>query len=326
MSPQHWAQTQKDRKPTFGTGEWTDAEKCVLYWDQKCYKKTIYLDTGRSNVATMRLAPGYHAFKAFCAEAEVDDIFGYDFNPLIAEAAEISDDDESVVDPHDDLDSQEGWSSDKSQSTDHDVWHTEKLRTFNLVGKTSSPPNPVVIVDEEDKTRNQTPTTELLLYHYGFGHISFTKLQLMAKFGVLPKCLATCNVPVCSACMYAKATKRPWRAKTKNINIPIRTPPPGDVISVDQMESPVPGLVAQMTGFLTKQHYRYATVFVDQATRLGYVYLQKSATAEETILAKQAFEQFAANRGVTQIKHTMRTMAYLRPTNGFNSAAPTANP
>ena len=101
---------------------------------------------------------------------------------------------------------------------------------------------------------------------------------------------------------------------------------PGDVISVDQMESPVPGLVAQMTGFLTKQHYRYATVFVDQATRLGYVYLQKSATAEETILAKQAFEQFAANRGVTQIKHTMRTTAYLRPTNGFNSAAPTANP
>ena len=82
LSPQHWAQTQKDRKPTFGTGEWTDAEKCVLYCDQKWYKKTIYLDTGRSNVATMRLAPGYHAFKAFCAEAEVDDIFGYDFNPL----------------------------------------------------------------------------------------------------------------------------------------------------------------------------------------------------------------------------------------------------
>ena len=27
LSPQHWAQTQKDRKPTFGTGEWTDAEK-----------------------------------------------------------------------------------------------------------------------------------------------------------------------------------------------------------------------------------------------------------------------------------------------------------
>ena len=37
----------------------------------------------------------------------------YDLNPLIAEATEISDDDESVVDPNDDLDSQEGWSSEK---------------------------------------------------------------------------------------------------------------------------------------------------------------------------------------------------------------------
>ena len=157
---------------------------------------------------------------------QMANIKDYIINPSIAEAAEISDDNESVVDPHDDLDSQEGWSSDKSQSTDHDVWHTEKPRTFNLVGETSSPPNPIVIVDEEDKTGNQTPTTELLLYHYRFGHISFTKLQLMAKFGILPKCLATCNVPLCSACMYAKATKRPWRAKTKTSNIPIRTPPP----------------------------------------------------------------------------------------------------
>lgn len=73
---------------------------------------------------------------------------------------------------------------------------------------------------------------------------------------------------------------------------------PGDSVSVDQMVSPVPGLVAQITGFLTKQRYRHATVFVDQASRLGYVYLQKTATAEETILAKQAFEEYAANRGV----------------------------
>ena len=105
------------------------------------------------------------------------------------------------------------------KSTDHDVWHKEKPRKFNLVGKTSSPPNPIVIVDEEDKTRNQTPTMELLLYHYQFGHISFTKLQLMAKFGILPKLLATCNIPVCSACLYAKATKGPCKQKPKTSNI-----------------------------------------------------------------------------------------------------------
>ena len=69
----------------------------------------------------------------------------------------------------------------------------------------------------------------------------------------------------------------------------------GKVISVDQMVSPVPGLIAQMVGFLTKQLYKYATVFVDQASRMGFVYLQKTWSAEEPIEAKRAFEKYAAN-------------------------------
>ena len=64
------------------------------------------------------------------------------------------------------------------------------------------------------------------------------------------------------------------------------------------MVSPVPGLIAQMVGFLTRQRYKYATVFVDQASRMGFVYLQKTCSAEETIEAKRAFEQYAENRGV----------------------------
>ena len=74
---------------------------------------------------------------------------------------------------------------------------------------------------------------------------------------------------------------------------------PGDIISVDQMVSPVPGLIAQMVGFLTKQRYKYATVFIDQASRMGFIYLQKTCSAEETIEAKRAFGKYAANRGVT---------------------------
>ena len=53
-----------------------------------------------------------------------------------------------------------------------------------------------------------------------------------------------------------------------------------------------------MTGKLTTKRYKYATVFVDQASRLGYVYLQKTATAEETLLAKDAFERYAKDNGV----------------------------
>ena len=71
------------------------------------------------------------------------------------------------------------------------------------------------------------------------------------------------------------------------------------------MVSPVPGLIAQMVGFLMKQHYKYATVFINQASQMGFVYLQKTCSAEETIRAKRAFEKYAANRGITvQAYHT----------------------
>ena len=65
---------------------------------------------------------------------------------------------------------------------------------------------------------------------------------------------------------------------------------PREVISVDQMVGPVPELIAQMVCFLTKQRYKCATVFVDQASRMGFVYLQKTCSAEETIEVKRALE------------------------------------
>ena len=49
---------------------------------------------------------------------------------------------------------------------------------------------------------------------------------------------------------------------------------PGQVVSVDQLVSPVPGLIAQMTGFITKQQYKYATVYIDQFSSFSFVYLQ----------------------------------------------------
>jgi hypothetical protein len=45
-----------------------------------------------------------------------------------------------------------------------------------------------------------------------------------------------------------------------------------------------------MTGKLTKKRYKYATVFVDQGSKLGYVYFQKTSTAKETLKAKAAFQ------------------------------------
>ena len=54
-----------------------------------------------------------------------------------------------------------------------------------------------------------------------------------------------------------------------------------------------------MSGFLTIKRYKYATIYVDQASRFSFVWLQKTATAEETLEGKTAFEQYAKERGVT---------------------------
>ena len=112
----------------------------------------------------------------------------------------------------------------------------------------------------------------------------------MAEQSIVPKRFKDTYIPACLACHYAKATKRPWRNKKrksfKQPNLPTR---PGQVVSLDRLVSPTPGLIAHMTGILTKKHYKYATVFVDQYSRLSYLLLPKTATVEETLNAKQGF-------------------------------------
>ena len=74
-----------------------------------------------------------------------------------------------------------------------------------------------------------------------------------------------------------------------------------------------------MTGKLATKRYKYATVFVDQASKLGYVYLQKTATVEETLQAKKSFQQYSWDRGVKSL-HTTPTMAYSEQMNGNKHA------
>jgi hypothetical protein len=49
---------------------------------------------------------------------------------------------------------------------------------------------------------------------------------------------------------------------------------------------------------LMKHRYTTATVFVDQYSRLSYVYLQYSISGEEALKAKQAFKAFVESHGV----------------------------
>ena len=173
--------------------------------------------------------------------------------------------------------------------------HSTAQQNFDLNG-----PNLGIPKQNTSKQAVMTnDTAELLKLHYKMGHIPFPKLRVMAKQGKIPKALAKCDIPLCSACLYARQTRRPWRNKppkqkhSKHNNLQS-----GDTVSVDQMVSPTPGLVAQMTGILTNKRYKYATVYVDQASRLGYTYLQKTTTAEETIQGKVAFELYVHSHGI----------------------------
>ncbi len=64
----------------------------------------------------------------------------------------------------------------------------------------------------------------------------------------------------------------------------------GDCISVDQLESPLPGFFPQMKECLTRPRYQVATVFVNHCSRLGYIHLHYSATSENMLKAKRNFE------------------------------------
>jgi hypothetical protein len=72
---------------------------------------------------------------------------------------------------------------------------------------------------------------------------------------------------------------------------------PGDGTSINQVISAQPGLIPQMSGYLTSACIWGATTFCDHVTDYVYVHLMKSFTLEETLLAKTAYEKLLAQAG-----------------------------
>jgi hypothetical protein len=85
--------------------------------------------------------------------------------------------------------------------------------------------------------------------------------------------------PMYIDCCGAKVTRRPWRNKSAKYNQRHlkKATHPGEVVSVDQLESSIPGFIGQMTGKLTKQCIVASTVFVDHASDFSYVCHQTSS-------------------------------------------------
>ena len=298
LSPQHWAKSQKD-KISWGTHESTNGTECVLYWQQRQHQLTIPLDD-RSNVATLALAPGYNDYDIYCQEVGITT--RYDDSALIRDpdAAIVSDDEDEDTPPSPSPTPTPSPSIQEAK----EVWRPHEPHPFNLDldGPAPAPRTPTgTPTDTPSQPRATMDKTmqDMMKLHQRLNHISFEKIRELARQGALPKAYAKCDIPVCTSCMYSKMTRRPWRNKRRHDRAPATTPAVGEVVSVDQMVSSTQGFIAQMTGILTTSRYKYATVYVDQGSRLGYVYLQKTASAEETIRGKIAFELYARSHGIT---------------------------
>jgi hypothetical protein len=278
LSPQHVAQERKDYKPNrYGTWCATYDDKVVFWWDQEKYKRTVPLDKGSSNVGTFTTAPGFSRFNAFCTECKME------------EEADIIAFETHVIEDSDSEDEAQGQDSEGGiDDEEQALLREEPLTTdFKLDGpnlQDQDSPTPNIIEDEEDQMP-QDASAEFLRWHHKLGHISPKRMQLMAKAGTLPKRLATCPVPLCTSCLYGKATRRPWRTKSpKNKEQQSKSlTAPGDCVSIDQMISTTPGLIAQLRGIPTKARYKVVTVFVDQFSGLSYVHAQRTTNAEETM-------------------------------------------
>lgn len=308
LSPQHMAQEARDHHPV-RNGTWcaTYDTEVVLHWNQQKHKLSAPLDSKGTNVGTAWTAPGYQKHEKYCQQVGECSYFATASpNPI------------QFIDGHDEMGPEETTAlpegavtqkgsileSGEPPMTVSVIREGPATTTFDLDGPESAT-NDIEARDAQDEHKYLKDSRELLMWHTRLSHISQNRLQRMAKMGQLPKRLSTCPVLKCQACEFGKATKRPWRTKAteptkKSHTLPVTAP--GHCVSVDQLESRLPGLVGQMKGRPTTKRYKVATVFVDQFSKLSYVHLQTSTSAAETMEAKVEFERYAATFGV-RVRH-----------------------
>ena len=136
---------------------------------------------------------------------------------------------------------------------------------------------------------------EFLYLHNRLYHMHNHWLLKLPKERVIPHRLAALKekLPICASCRFGQAHKRPWWTKGKHTN-PIRSKydvNPGDCVSTDQIVSAQPGMVLQMSGYLTSNRIWGIALFMDHATDYTHGNLMRSLDLDNTLGAKKSFEK-----------------------------------
>jgi hypothetical protein len=285
---------------------------CILFWNGG--QKTIPFST-MTNIPTFFTAPSSSMYQTFAAIFEAceapffqrETVLQVPGWTLLRENAKITP--EKIVSEEDfHCDNRKRLIEDKVNEDD------ETIRTSNVPdppdkmpppdkfichGPLIFDPLPPIAVDKDIALAAAEDQAELMWWHYCLGHLSFQKLKQLALNNEIPKKLSKLKPPKCAGCLFGAMTKLPWLSKASASSHKIFiAAKPGEIVSVDQMESTEVGFFVQLKGFLTKKQYRYCTVFVDHFSRLHFVHLQIDDSVAETMLAKQAFDKFAAKHGV----------------------------
>lgn len=135
---------------------------------------------------------------------------------------------------------------------------------------------------------------EYTQWHQKLNHLSHSQMMRLVDRGILPSRLTALRneSPKCPSCILGKAHRRNWRTRAPYGSIrTLADKCPGTGTSIDQLISAQPGFVPQIRGKLTSAKITTITVFVDHYSDFTFVYLQKSASQEETLEAKAAYEK-----------------------------------
>jgi len=77
------------------------------------------------------------------------------------------------------------------------------------------------------------------------------------------------------------------------------------MLFIDQLTITTPGLIGQLTGFLTHERYNYATVLLDHFSDWSYIVFQRALAGEGTVRANASFEGYSRRLGIKIMHYHM---------------------
>jgi hypothetical protein len=269
LSPQHWAQVKAKKRDAYCI---TYYDAIIMRWNKDKYQITAPLDDIKhQNVGVMQSITGIKNYLTACTA------FEQEHETLAFPASIDMDKDEEpaiVTDDEASIQSQE-WnqpSNEEEQEQDNDLTQMRE--------------KPIEVTFEEDTdVREGYPVyasdkQDYMHWHRKFNHP--TVLIKMALQDMLPRRFKKIlkdmdrkkiKPPMCNDCYGAKATRKPWRVKgnKSNRSHAKKAVNPGNVVSVDQLESSIPGFIGQIASKLTRQRIIGSTVYIDHESDLSYV-------------------------------------------------------